>query len=74
MWQDRIIAGCNVVLAVALLPSIFSFDKPAWATSLLTAVALTVISVCFGTLKLKWTATSLSVTAVLWYILFFQVL
>jgi len=72
VWQDIVLALGNLVFAVALLPSIFSRDKPALTTSLLTASMLTIFVATFSSLDLWLSALGVSVGAVGWWVLFVQ--
>lgn len=55
-WQDMVIAAGQWIFLLALLPSILGKDKPAFATSILTAVILVVFAVTYATLAL-WVST-----------------
>ena len=71
-WQDMVIAIGSWIFIVALLPSIFSQNKPDVKTSIMTAVVLTVYGFVFFTLGLIFSAISGMGTAVCWWILFIQ--
>jgi hypothetical protein len=72
MLQDYILTLCNFVFIFALLPSVFSQNKPAFSTSLVTASALFVMTITFATLALWLTAAASSVSCFLWFVLAFQ--
>ena len=57
---------------IALLPSIFSKDKPAIATSLITGTVLTIFAFTFATLSLWLSAVSTMFVSIVWFILAFQ--
>jgi len=74
MWQDTVISIGQVIFLLALLPSIFSKNKPAWGTSFLTALILSIFAFTFWTLSLKWGMISSGMVALGWWVLFFQAL
>jgi hypothetical protein len=71
-WQDIVLAVGSLLLAVALIPSLRSKDKPALATSLLTASCLAVFAVVYASLELWYSTTTTSLTSLLWFILAYQ--
>ena len=73
-WQDIVFSVGNIVLSIGLLPSVLSASKPAMLTSLITGLVLTAFAISFISLKLKFSFVTCSITALLWYILFFQVI
>ncbi len=73
-WQDIALTIANLSFAIALLPSVFSKDKPAVATSLLTVAGLTVTAVTFASLSLWFSMTVVLITAMIWLTLAFQVM
>ena len=74
IWQDVVIGVGNWIFVLALIPSIISNKKPAIATSLITAVVVTVFSYCFFTLELYHSMISSIAVGVSWWILFLQVI
>lgn len=72
IWQDMVLTGAQLFFAVSLLPSIFSKDKPAFATSLMTSLMLYVICFVNFTLNLYGASLGLFVVATLWGILAIQ--
>lgn len=70
---DIIFTVGGVIFAVALLPSVFGENKPAWKTSLITAVVLTVYAITFATIGFVFSATMNTITAIMWFVLFAQV-
>lgn len=72
--QDLIITGGSLILAAALLPTVFSKDKPALSTALLTGSILAVFAVTYLTLDLRFAAAVTSVTASLWFTIAIQIL
>lgn len=71
-WQDIILAIGQWVLLIALLPSVFSNDKPAISTSILTGGVLMVFTFTFVTLSFITTAISSTIVAFVWFILAVQ--
>lgn len=71
-WQDVALVVSFFALGVALIPSVIEQAKPARATCLLTAVAITVITVCFATLKLWLSTLAEGIAAALWFVLLLQ--
>ena len=55
-WQDGLFFIGSIALGLGLLPSIWSSDKPAVKTSLVTATVLASFCVAYVTLHL-WAAT-----------------
>jgi hypothetical protein len=72
MWQDTVIAICQFLFVVSLIPSVRSKDKPALATSLLSAVLVAIITATLFTLKLWLTTISAAMICVLWSVLAWQ--
>lgn len=72
MWQDAVLTVGSFVFMAALLPSVFGDDKPAAATSLLTAAVLSVFAGVEATLDLVFTAITTAATAALWIVLLIQ--
>lgn len=72
--EDAVFTIGNLILAVALLPSIFSNDKPSAVTSLLTGAVLASFSCCFTRIGYHWSAWITGASAWLWFILFTQAL
>ena len=74
MWQDYVITVGNLIFIVSLVPSVVGKNKPAFLTSMLSGLTLTVFVFTFITLKLWFSAAAMGGSAILWYILAFQVL
>lgn len=73
MWQDYVISTGQWLFALALIPSIRSkTDKPPMASSLMTAIILSIFAGTFVTLDLTVSAVSSMASALAWWILFFQ--
>lgn len=72
IWQDIVISAGQWIFIIALIPSIFSQNKPDIRTSLMTAIVLTAFSFTFFTLDLVIGGISSLGTATCWWILFIQ--
>jgi len=72
VWQELIFTVGGFVFFLALLPSIFSKDKPAFATSVVTASFLSLFVVAFASLELWWSAIAQAAGALAWWILTLQ--
>lgn len=72
LWQDWVLTGGLIIFAFALLPSLFSKDKPALSTSLMTGITLSVFSFVYLTLSLWISAITTIITGVLWLTLAVQ--
>lgn len=70
--QDIILTVGSLVFVAALLPTIFSKDKPALATSIMTGTVLVVFSGVYVSLDLWFSAITTFVTAVCWFTLAVQ--
>jgi hypothetical protein len=71
-WQDFAITAGTITFIFALIPSIYSNNKPALATSVMTGSVLTVFTIVYITLSLWFSAITTAITAVLWYVLSVQ--
>ena len=73
MWQDYIIAACQWIFILALIPAIrHPSDKPPLSSSLLTGLLLAVLAATFFTLEL-WNGTlSCLALAATWFFLGYQ--
>lgn len=72
IWQDIVLTICQTIFIFALLPSIFSKDKPSFSTSAINAVVLVVLGSVNITLKLYGFAISVFILAIAWGILAVQ--
>jgi len=72
IWQDAVIAVAQGAFAIALVPTILSRDKPPLATSVPTAIGLSVIGVAVATLGLWWSTLTVGTTAALWAVIALQ--
>jgi len=71
-WQDLVLSLGSVCFIVGLMPSVLSDHKPAVATSITNAVALTAFTVTYMTLSLWFAALTTAITASLWVVLAVQ--
>lgn len=71
-WQEIVFFIGQMLFNIALLPSIFSKDKPALATSLLTSSVIAIYIFLYTTLSLWLTAVSVATTGALWAVLAYQ--
>ena len=71
-WQDIILSIGQIVFIIALLPSVFSKDKPALATSVITGITLMIFAFTYATLSLTNAAISAVIVSLLWFVLAIQ--
>jgi hypothetical protein len=72
MWQDTVIALCQLSFVPALLPTIRGTEKPALTTCVMNAVIVSAIAVTQATLGLWYSVSTSSLTVVAWIILTIQ--
>lgn len=72
MWQDTVIALCQLAAVPAMIPSIRGNDKPAFKTSFLNAIIVSIITTTLITLGLWFSAITASFIAICWIILAVQ--
>lgn len=72
MWQDTVIAICQLIFFPAMMPTVLGKDKPALSTSVLNALLVSIIAFCFFTLNLWFSVVTASLTAFLWVVLAVQ--
>ena len=73
IWQDLMFMIGGFIFAPSLWFSIRGKEKPPIKTSLPTALVLTVFVACYITMSFWMAMVSTTLTALCWYILFFQV-
>lgn len=71
-WQDILLSAGNVILWLALLPSVFSENKPALSTSALTGSILLMFAFVFATLELWFSSVALALVGLTWFVLAVQ--
>ena len=72
MWQDIVLTVGGIIFAVALVPSVFSKNKPSLWTSLSTALVLYVFVFVYFSLSLWFSAVTTFITASFWLTLYIQ--
>jgi len=72
IWQDLIFMIGGFIFAPSLLFIIKAKDKPPIATSLPTAIVLTVYLICYATMNFWLAFISTGLTAICWWVLFVQ--
>lgn len=68
-WQEIVLTVGQIVFIAALLPSIFSKDKPEIWTSIMTGIVALSISVTYLTLNIPFAAVSAFFNFVAWSVL-----
>jgi hypothetical protein len=71
-WQEVVLTVGQIVFIIALLPSIFSHDKPEIWTSVLTGTVALSIAVTYLTLSIPLAAGSAFLNFVAWSVLAIQ--
>jgi 4-hydroxybenzoate polyprenyltransferase len=70
--EDLIFTGGSLVLAAALLPSVFGPHKPALSSSILTGTVLVTFAATYYSMEFWFSFITTAATAVLWYTLAYQ--
>src|SRR5689334_10454785 len=73
-WQDTAMTVGSIIFIVALLPTVFSQNKPPISTSLITGFTLGIFAVSFGSLDLWYSCITESIVAILWLVIAAQVI
>jgi len=71
-WQETVLTVGQIVFILALLPSVFSDDKPEIWTSIITGSVALSISVTYVTMHLPAAAASAFFNFIFWFILAIQ--
>lgn len=71
-WQETVLALGQIIFIVALLPSVFSQDKPEIWTSIITGAVALSIAVTYLTMNIPFAAVSAFFNFVFWTILALQ--
>lgn len=71
-WQEAVLTLGQIIFIVALLPSVFTKDKPEIWTSILTGAVAYSIAVTYTTLHMPLAAISAGLNGVFWTILAVQ--
>jgi len=72
VWQDIVIAVCQLLFLPAMWPTLRGKDKPAFATSAANALLVGIITFTLGTLHLWFACITASLMALTWGILALQ--
>ena len=77
MWQDIAISIANIAFSVSLFPQVYHGFKVKtgpikYQTSIPTFVGLFVVAYAMMTLSLYFAATITFITAIMWFLLFWQ--
>lgn len=72
MWQDYIFSVAGIFFTIALLPSLFSVDKPAITTSIMNGCILIAIIATYISLSLWLSALITVSTCLIWFTLAWQ--
>ena len=72
MWQDTVIAICQLAFLPSMIPTIIGKDKPAFLTSFFNAIIVGIITFTFVTLGLWFSVLTGALTASIWAILAIQ--
>lgn len=72
MWQDTVIAVCQLAFLPSMIPTIAGRDKPAFSTSVLNAIIVGIITLTFVTLDLWFSVITGALTASIWATLAIQ--
>ena len=71
-WQDLVFTIGQIIFIISLIPSIISKDKPALATSVITAIVLFVFAYVDFSLSLYFASVAVAATGVGWTVLAYQ--
>lgn len=74
MWQDKVIAICQVGAIVALQFIIWSKAKPSLTSSIMNTVFPAIISFCMFTLHLYFATTTAAIISASWGVITIQIL
>jgi hypothetical protein len=72
MWQDTVIAVCQLMFVPALLPTMRGADKPALSSCVLNASIISVIAFTQATLGLWFSTATSATTIAAWLVLAVQ--
>jgi hypothetical protein len=72
MWQDTVIALCQLAFLPSMLPTLVGKDKPALPTCIMNAIIVSVITLTFVTLGLWFSVVTGTITAGIWAVLAVQ--
>ena len=69
MWQDKVIAVCQMGAVVALVPIILSESKPGLLPSFMNCIVAAIISVTLSTIHYWFAMTTAGLIALGWLII-----
>lgn len=69
MWQDTLIAICQIAFLPAMWPTVRGNDKPAFSTSVFNAIIVSIIAFALATLGLWLSFVTAVLIAATWTIL-----
>jgi D-alanyl-lipoteichoic acid acyltransferase DltB (MBOAT superfamily) len=72
MWQDTVIALCQLAVVPAMIPTILGKDKPAFLTCVFNAVIVSIITMTLFSLELWFSGITASFIVIAWSILAIQ--
>jgi hypothetical protein len=72
VWQDGVIAICQLAFIPAMLPTILGKKKPPFSTNVMNFVIVAIISSCLLSLSLWFAWASAVPIALIWLILAIQ--
>jgi hypothetical protein len=72
MWQDTVIAVCQLCFFFAMLPTLLGKSKPPFSTCLMNVILITIITICLGTLGMWFSVVTAALAGLTWFILCFQ--
>lgn len=72
IWQDVVIAVCQLAFLPSMLPTLLGTDKPALITSVMNAVIVAIITFAMATLGLWFAVITGVTTSGIWVVLAFQ--
>lgn len=72
VWQDWVLAGCQLAFVPAMSIVIVSSDKPPRTTSVLNTIIVAIIATCQATLGLWFAACTAILVGLTWAVLAVQ--
>lgn len=72
MWQDKVIAVCQLAFLPAMIPTLIGKDKPSFSTSVMNALIVGIIAVTMATLDLWLSVFTGTIILIIWIILAIQ--
>lgn len=72
MWQDIVIAICQVIFIPSMIPTLRGPDKPALVTSALNAILVSIIAFSLSSMQLWFASSTAAAMALIWATLAIQ--